>query len=426
MKATVRLRGGSVLRVIGPAKIRVKEGSIMIQGAVFERSDEIEISKYRSYGVKCLDDAVIDVDVGTGGALEEPLSGEEVVEEWYRASEQLVLGKCRVVMVLGPTDSGKSSLVAFIANRAIMRGYKVGIIDADVGQSDIGPPTTVSAAIPQRPILWLRELEPLLIRFIGSITPQKVEWKIVTAIVDLYWRLKEHGVDMVLIDSDGWFSELKSIEYKLEALRLLGGGSIVVLPGTQPEAKRDLLAIIERARPGNCDIMKLRTPIIRRIRRREERRILRAEAYRKYFSRCIKQQVSLDSVSTSGFYPLALSQYKTSHPELYKLVGEDLGGLLISSSAIYIVLKEQAPREKLAKIVEVIGDKAKIVTSDKLKGLLLALHDESGIERALAILTDIDLEKHLIEICTPNPLNKITHIVFSNIRLGPDYKEEVI
>lgn len=46
-------------------------------------------------------------------------------------------------MILGGSDTGKTSLVEYIANLLVSK-FKVGIVDCDMGQSHIGPPTTIA------------------------------------------------------------------------------------------------------------------------------------------------------------------------------------------------------------------------------------------------------------------------------------------
>jgi polynucleotide 5'-hydroxyl-kinase GRC3/NOL9 len=48
----------------------------------------------------------------------------------------------RLILVLGGSDSGKTTFVSRLADR-LSRGTIVGIVDLDAGQSRIGPPTTV-------------------------------------------------------------------------------------------------------------------------------------------------------------------------------------------------------------------------------------------------------------------------------------------
>ncbi len=51
-----------------------------------------------------------------------------------------------VCLLLGAADTGKTSLVLALANE-LSAQRPVGIVDADIGQSHIGPPTTVGCRI---------------------------------------------------------------------------------------------------------------------------------------------------------------------------------------------------------------------------------------------------------------------------------------
>ena len=47
----------------------------------------------------------------------------------------------------GETDTGKSTLATYIMNKAFKKGYRPGIIDADIGQGDLAPPNAIGAAV---------------------------------------------------------------------------------------------------------------------------------------------------------------------------------------------------------------------------------------------------------------------------------------
>lgn len=40
------------------------------------------------------------------------------------------------VMILGGVDSGKTTLAVFLTNELLKNGFKVGVIDSDVGQKE--------------------------------------------------------------------------------------------------------------------------------------------------------------------------------------------------------------------------------------------------------------------------------------------------
>jgi polynucleotide 5'-hydroxyl-kinase GRC3/NOL9 len=60
--------------------------------------------------------------------------------EWYAILDTLEKEK-GISILLGATDTGKSTLAKFLIFNLCKRGLKVALIDADIGQSFLGPPT---------------------------------------------------------------------------------------------------------------------------------------------------------------------------------------------------------------------------------------------------------------------------------------------
>ena len=79
----------------------------------------------------------------------------------------------RVTLVLGANDAGKTTLVTGLASALASRGFVVGVVDADLGQSDVGPPTTVGLGRVRRPIASLQEAEVLGLEFLGMTSPAR-------------------------------------------------------------------------------------------------------------------------------------------------------------------------------------------------------------------------------------------------------------
>ena len=48
-----------------------------------------------------------------------------------------------LILVIGGADTGKTTLVEILAG-FLSRGTVAGLVDADIGQSHLGPPTTVA------------------------------------------------------------------------------------------------------------------------------------------------------------------------------------------------------------------------------------------------------------------------------------------
>lgn len=125
-------------------------------------------------------------------------------EVWRAALEQLE--DARVVLVIGPSDAGKTTLVAALARALTGRGARVGIVDADVGQSEIGPPTTVGlgrvAASLERP----SDAVLVGLQFVGVSSPARDIAGVVEATRRMTARARDEGFDRVLIDTSGLVS----------------------------------------------------------------------------------------------------------------------------------------------------------------------------------------------------------------------------
>jgi len=82
---------------------------------------------------------------GTAGGL--PPAGDAAASASSSSSSSSPsAGAGPVVLVAGPTDSGKSTTVATLAAWACRRGWSPTVVDVDPGQGDLSPPTTVAAA----------------------------------------------------------------------------------------------------------------------------------------------------------------------------------------------------------------------------------------------------------------------------------------
>ena len=109
----------------------------------------------------------------------------------------------RVTLVLGANDAGKTTLVTGLASALASRGFVVGVVDADLGQSDVGPPTTVGLGRVRRPIASLQEAEVLGLEFLGMTSPARCMRETGDATARLTARALEAGCERVLVDTSG-------------------------------------------------------------------------------------------------------------------------------------------------------------------------------------------------------------------------------
>jgi polynucleotide 5'-hydroxyl-kinase GRC3/NOL9 len=108
-----------------------------------------------------------------------------------------------VTLVLGATDTGKTTLVTSLAVTLAAAGHAVGVVDADLGQSDVGPPTTVGLGRVRGPIERLADAEIVGLEFLGVTSPARCTRATAEATARLVRRALDSGCDRVVVDTSG-------------------------------------------------------------------------------------------------------------------------------------------------------------------------------------------------------------------------------
>jgi polynucleotide 5'-kinase involved in rRNA processing len=203
------------------------------------------------------------------------LSGVRVVEEAgldYLREKQRPL----ILFMLGGVDVGKTHTVTVLANRFYDRGLKVAVVDADVGQSDIGPPCCIGMGIRERKVWTLSEVPLHSLYFVGTTSPSGYMQECVKGAETAVQRARKLNADVILVDSTGWIEgdDAKNFKsFEIEAI----DPSLVVAIEKEDEVEHILLHLTKRT-------ITLRKSRKARWRTREERKALREEAYDRYFS----------------------------------------------------------------------------------------------------------------------------------------------
>ncbi|MCD6210776.1 MAG: hypothetical protein J7J01_07825 [Methanophagales archaeon] len=192
--------------------------------------------------------------------------------------------------MLGSTDVGKTHTVIEIANMCYDWGLRVAIIDADVGQSDIGPPCCIGMGMLHKRIMNLHEVEPYSLYFVGNTSPSGCTNECLRGIAAAVQDAKAHNPDIILVDSTGWIEGEEARNFKLHEITLVKPSLIIAIERDdelEPILRLLLFYSDNHNDKDNCPIL----PVILRLhadervvcRTREERRQMRAYSYRRYF-----------------------------------------------------------------------------------------------------------------------------------------------
>jgi polynucleotide 5'-hydroxyl-kinase GRC3/NOL9 len=192
------------------------------------------------------------------------------------------------IMVVGPTDSGKTSLSTYIINQAIRVGLRPAVIDADIGQGDLAPPSVIGCGIVEKQILDLRELTTQYFAFVGDINPTGYDILIARLVKRLVNKINSgkkdcSEVNLVVINTDGYITG-SGLLGKIAIANKVHPDIIVCLG----EHTSDLCMLIKaRKQSGNAPCLLyakspfLTNPIIKLRKERVRRRLIQ---FRKYIS----------------------------------------------------------------------------------------------------------------------------------------------
>ena len=154
---------------------------------------------------------------------------------WRDIAQQvpsLAGGKKVAVMLVGDTDTGKSTLSVYLANVMLERRLVPCVIDGDIGQGDLGPPASIGAAILSKQITDLRDVAASLFEFVGNISPAGFELFVAKKLRSIIDKARTHG-DICIINTDGYVRN-GGVQYKLMIAKELQPDAIVCL-GENPE-----------------------------------------------------------------------------------------------------------------------------------------------------------------------------------------------
>ncbi len=138
------------------------------------------------------------------------------------------VSKANVAMLLGAVDTGKTTLARLAAMQAVATGRAVAIVDADVGNSTIGPPTCVGLKRFVTESDFDEYAEPDLLHFVGTITPARLVLQQVVATASMVDRAREMA-DLVIIDTTATVSGVAGETLKYHKAELCRPDKVVAL-----------------------------------------------------------------------------------------------------------------------------------------------------------------------------------------------------
>ncbi len=192
-------------------------------------------------------------------------------------------------MFIGASDSGKTTLVKSLLEAFRRRGLTVSLVDADLGQSQIGPPTTIGYLPSDKcDKKGDKQLFPPHIHFLGDTTPAgKIEtaaWYTAHCI-----HKGRESAQVVLVDTCGYLGCREAEQMKILQAEW-GKVDLVIALGEKKE-----FSFLDKVQVSS--ILVLPPPTGVRGKTSQQRKVYRETLFREYFSRVRFQHVHLSCFS---------------------------------------------------------------------------------------------------------------------------------
>lgn len=406
----LKLKRGDVVRLEGMLSLQVKEGSVSISGGLHERGNKIVVPRAKSLPLEAETDAVVEYVLGAGGSLEQ-LPERTIPHEWDVFIEDVIRAKPRIIMVMGNVDVGKTFFTTYVANKLLRYGTRVAAVDSDIGQADIGPPSTMGLGVFERPVGLLYEISTRAIYFIGSMSPSGHMLEFIAGMKKMTERgLKE--ADVVIVNTPGWISGGPARALQLYAMELLNPDIVVAL-----QQDKELEHLLVCAPPAKVR----RIPASKKVRprSRDERAFLRELLLARYFEGAGRVTLDLRRVRLERCYYRTgqLLNPKTLNVHAPIVHAEKL------PEALLVVVEGALGREAMRRLEANFGQ-VKIIAKGSERNLLVGLVDDTNELLGIGIIEEINYAREKMIVITPvKDGDKIAAVQFGSMKIKPSGRE---
>ncbi|WP_054839489.1 Clp1/GlmU family protein [Thermococcus sp. JCM 11816] len=317
-----------------------------------------------------------------------------------------------LMVVGGGVDSGKSTLITFLGNELLSLGFKVAVVDSDVGQKGVLPPGTISLAIPEGgPFESMSELEGVAHYFVGTTAPSQFIGEMAVGVKRMV-DIARNVADVVLIDTTGFVTGVGGAEMKRLKAELVKPDIIAVIHSGE------LSGLVKALEPYGGEVIELAVSETVKRYPLEERRNLRAEKWRNYFRDSQLAEFSASEVAITGtslFHGIPLNADEK------ELLEKAFGWLVVAGwkNKGYTVVKADVEKFPRAHSREL-----KAIDFEKLSNLLVGLIDGEGLCMGVGVLKWINFSEGRLQILTPvRDLSGVREIRFGRIRVTEEGEE---
>ena len=138
------------------------------------------------------------------------------------------VARAKVAMLIGGVDTGKTTLAFAAARLAVSAGRSVALVDADIGNSTVGPPACIGLKVIRSADDFGSVREPDLLHFVGTITPGRLVLQQVVATAAVVDKARQLA-DLVILDTTAVVSGVAGETLKYHKAELCRPDKVIAL-----------------------------------------------------------------------------------------------------------------------------------------------------------------------------------------------------
>lgn len=352
----------------------------------------------------------------------------QVNPDWRKLAGQIVKPQ-QIVLVIGATDAGKSTFCRFLADFALAKGFKAACVDADIGQSQIGPPTTIGlkSFVPIIETQLPSEQEPVLdkaphprlgkggqnrvengivldgtadrLYFVGDVSPNGRFLETLTGIRLMVDSAREADADFIVVDTTGYVHDPPAVILKQQKIELIRPNHLVCI-GRSTEFEQITACYSQQEWLSIHYLLPHRSV---RLKSGNMRSRYRKHRFDMYFSESRVQQLPFEQIR-GGRTPFFIGR-PANEKEL-----EILSGLAETqvhhaewgNRTLCIIVSKHLSKATVIHIKNYLSlTRVTVEVSTYFKRRLVALIDRTGNTYAIGVIEAVDFRKRELSIRCP-------------------------
>ena len=358
----------------------------------------------------------------------------QINPDWESLSDEIVKPN-QHILVLGALDAGKTTFCQYLIDVAVNQGLKSALIDTDIGQSTIGPPTTIGMKlyhscddsigklldgvnVSQNQIVEdvnsvTDALNADSLYYVGAISPVRNFLPVVSGTRLMVDAAQQASAEFVVIDTTGYIHEPAAVMLKQQKIDIIQPHHIVCI-GRSREMEKITASykLMDWLKIHHLPVHKMVRP--KNPQRRQEHRQTK---FKTYFGNSVIQNITfsdINSVRTPFFKGRIANQREVEI--LMQLTEEDILYAEWGHRELALIASRRLISGDINRIKDYLSLKnVTTETSSYFHQRSVGLVDKSGTTIGIGIIESVDFKNQELRIrCHTGVLSKTAMIQFGD------------